>query len=267
MTPNSRSYLNRFLSPDSIIPDPYNPLDWDRYSYVGNNPVNRTDPTGHTYCNIGACKKPKKDGSGGLTDVASRSSSMEGKGLDSHTGARVEKSQNVYNEVLGVSGKTHLTIEELLTMLSQMEFGILSGTDYDFSEEALGRQLYHWCGSDGLCQGDQLWQFLGSLHAWYGNAPSDLVSYIGNAIGIETSDRILNQEPSWKMGSQWNRPFAFGNLNMFPNARGAMIAGGQGRDEGQSWVLRTDLVPEYVVWTPVQKSYWIKVQKEIEEGN
>ncbi|MHC1730426.1 MAG: RHS repeat-associated core domain-containing protein [Bacteroidales bacterium] len=40
-------YLNRFLSPDSIIPDPYNPLDWDRYAYVRNSPTNFRDSSGH----------------------------------------------------------------------------------------------------------------------------------------------------------------------------------------------------------------------------
>jgi RHS repeat-associated protein len=40
-------YLNRFISPDSIIPDPANPQDLNRYSYVRNNPVRYTDPTGH----------------------------------------------------------------------------------------------------------------------------------------------------------------------------------------------------------------------------
>jgi hypothetical protein len=39
--------LGRFLQPDSSIPDPYNPLDFDRYAYVNYNPVNRTDPSGH----------------------------------------------------------------------------------------------------------------------------------------------------------------------------------------------------------------------------
>jgi len=47
---NSRTYdpyLNRWIQPDSIIPDIYNPLDLDRYSYVRNNPVNFNDPSGH----------------------------------------------------------------------------------------------------------------------------------------------------------------------------------------------------------------------------
>ncbi len=39
--------LGRFTSPDTLIPDPYNSLDWDRYSYTRNNPVIYADPTGH----------------------------------------------------------------------------------------------------------------------------------------------------------------------------------------------------------------------------
>ena len=40
-------YLNRFLSPDSIIPDPGNSTAYDRYAYVENNPINYTNLTGH----------------------------------------------------------------------------------------------------------------------------------------------------------------------------------------------------------------------------
>ncbi len=35
-------YLNRWIQPDNIIPDPGNPTDLDRYVYVRNNPVNQT---------------------------------------------------------------------------------------------------------------------------------------------------------------------------------------------------------------------------------
>ncbi|MEW5871180.1 MAG: RHS repeat-associated core domain-containing protein, partial [Chloroflexota bacterium] len=41
------SYLNRWTQPDSIVPDSGNVLDWDRYSYVRNNPVIYQDQDGH----------------------------------------------------------------------------------------------------------------------------------------------------------------------------------------------------------------------------
>ena len=56
---NARWYdsaLGRFISADSIIPDPYNPLDYDRFNYVRNNAVKYTDPSGHkTVCKGNIC--------------------------------------------------------------------------------------------------------------------------------------------------------------------------------------------------------------------
>ncbi|MFC1976252.1 RHS repeat-associated core domain-containing protein [Chloroflexota bacterium] len=40
-------YLNRFVGADTIIPNPGNPQDFNRYSYTRNNPLIYTDPTGH----------------------------------------------------------------------------------------------------------------------------------------------------------------------------------------------------------------------------
>jgi len=40
------SYLNQWIQPDPIVPDPYIPADWNRYAYVRNNPINYTDPAG-----------------------------------------------------------------------------------------------------------------------------------------------------------------------------------------------------------------------------
>jgi len=39
--------LGRFVSADAIVPNPQNPVDFNRYAYTRNNPVIYTDPTGH----------------------------------------------------------------------------------------------------------------------------------------------------------------------------------------------------------------------------
>jgi hypothetical protein len=57
----SRHYdpeLGRFIQPDSIVPDAYNSLAYDRYSYANNNPLYYTDPSGHAACSgpNGECK-------------------------------------------------------------------------------------------------------------------------------------------------------------------------------------------------------------------
>ena len=42
--------LGRFIQPDSIVPNPANPQDLNRFSYVRNNPLRYIDPTGHRAC-------------------------------------------------------------------------------------------------------------------------------------------------------------------------------------------------------------------------
>ena len=47
---NARFYASgasRFITADTIVPEPENPQSWNRYSYVHNNPILHTDPTGH----------------------------------------------------------------------------------------------------------------------------------------------------------------------------------------------------------------------------
>jgi RHS repeat-associated protein len=39
--------IGRFISPDTVVPNPANPQSFNRYSYCLNNPLRYTDPTGH----------------------------------------------------------------------------------------------------------------------------------------------------------------------------------------------------------------------------
>ena len=50
---NARVYdasIGRFMSADTIVPDPFHSQDFNRYSYVRNNPLKYTDPTGRQLC-------------------------------------------------------------------------------------------------------------------------------------------------------------------------------------------------------------------------
>ena len=49
------TYLNHFTQPDTIVPDPYNSQDYDRYAYARNNPIRYTDPSGHEPHTPGSC--------------------------------------------------------------------------------------------------------------------------------------------------------------------------------------------------------------------
>lgn len=52
--------LGRFTQPDSLVPEPSNPQAWNRYSYVGNNPIVFNDPTGHMVDSSGSYNPWKK---------------------------------------------------------------------------------------------------------------------------------------------------------------------------------------------------------------
>ncbi|MCL4266743.1 MAG: RHS repeat-associated core domain-containing protein [Anaerolineae bacterium] len=52
---NARYYvpgLGRFASADTIVPNPADPQSYNRYSYVRNSPLNFTDPSGHSECDM-----------------------------------------------------------------------------------------------------------------------------------------------------------------------------------------------------------------------
>ena len=60
----SSPYINHFISADTIVPGYANPQNLNRYSYVTNNPLRYTDPTGHML-DYGA-----NEGGGGCNSIA-----------------------------------------------------------------------------------------------------------------------------------------------------------------------------------------------------
>ncbi len=54
-------YINRFISADTLVPQPTSPQSFNRFAYVRNNPLGFIDPTGHREIEI--------DGGGGGPDV------------------------------------------------------------------------------------------------------------------------------------------------------------------------------------------------------
>ena len=57
--------LGRFLNADTIVPNAANPQDFNRYSYVYNNPINYIDPSGHLPGYFDPIKSVSSVGGGG----------------------------------------------------------------------------------------------------------------------------------------------------------------------------------------------------------
>ncbi|MCL4500057.1 MAG: RHS repeat-associated core domain-containing protein [Chloroflexi bacterium] len=77
---NARYYdatIGRFVSPDTLIPNPANPQSFNRYSYVLNNPLKYTDPSGYRWVSDGDDYYDTKEKREIVREIITRNATLE----------------------------------------------------------------------------------------------------------------------------------------------------------------------------------------------
>lgn len=183
--------------PDSIIPDPHNPLDFDRYAYARSNPIRYNDPSGHIPCygtQAGECSwsgtehhhlstKGRRREIATYTDFVLREVRNPAKGVDDVEAlARVmnfaagydtsaqEWADDLSSVLLDATGTTTLVkgvylkaIEFLgFTSLNLPEFG---DTGFNLVYQDGQNQPYHWWGYVNTTAQGGFWGLLLAIFA------------------------------------------------------------------------------------------------------
>jgi hypothetical protein len=212
------------LQPDSLIPAPSNPQAWNRYSYVGNRPVNFNDPTGHKECETesnGGCMDSRKLK---LWNYAADTLNELGKKDDLEAVARiVDKSAQLYStfeKMMPALSEIFLGIEESNSLTIYHAWGVdkcaaLGRDDCWANEESgvfFGDKGFHRDYQDGFSQPFHFWAYLATAANTEGNGPA---SYIpGRVVGNIANEvherfapplvRLYYRDPSRvDIGSTW----------------------------------------------------------------
>ncbi len=121
--------LGRFVSADSMVPNANNPQALNRYSYVSNNPLNFTDPTGHCWGSASSVRSlPTYDMTCGNLDMALT--------IVQHPNANaVEKGFAAW--YIAIEGTAHLSLGVGSVILA-WEAIVPACADGDCSNEAVG---------------------------------------------------------------------------------------------------------------------------------
>jgi hypothetical protein len=193
----------------------------------------------------------------------------------------MQDAYEVYVELTEALGRAP-SYSEILRLVAYNEYGRaqLPPDQYEVSTEAMGRQFYNFCGADGICEGLELWKFLGAQEAWYDASGSALAGQLRSGIvpvlpaalvfGHPPFDASSATEESirenWRSGNvvrgiySGQVPFVYGNYSMYSNTAAQAFAlipsgiSGQRFEEGTVF-LHNGLF-KYVVLTVTQDFYW-----------
>ena len=217
---NARFYspkLGRFLSADTLVPRHANPQAWNRYSYVLNNPIRYTDPTGHKACESDAqssdgCKYLRLEAASLKADLAQKYKvKLKGKWDDKSIKA-------VYNAVEIVG--TKLATERGTGETASQAFGAVFDGGINFTlgnENASGDCAAPTINSGGCTSSSSQINFWSMA----GESSNDMFAMIGNVIHEigHAYNNQLNKAPETDLGlwPNWTAIVEQRNLILRPN--------------------------------------------------
>jgi RHS repeat-associated protein len=149
-------YLNRWLSPDTIVPDPKNPQSLNRFSYVNNNPLKHTDPSGHCGADVnsdGAVDQATLDQCIQLRDKLSGDYHLRIAGLWKYLEMQwLGKALADYKATIGAKGWGRLIAPKLKAIERGVrEGGIIGAYDEQYqSITILGEYIVPWPEDESL---------------------------------------------------------------------------------------------------------------------
>jgi RHS repeat-associated protein len=150
---NARWYderIGRFIQADSIIPQPANPLCWDRYMYVLGNPIRYYDPSGNTsacaFSNADPECDPNYEDTAAVTiTTITVSPNFPLTQAEAQRYMDLANTRGWWNDYkLG-----NFTVQDYLQLLLSMEFSPISGDFGGNLQELIARDFYARC--TGFC--------------------------------------------------------------------------------------------------------------------
>ena len=202
----SRAYdpaIGRFVSPDSIVPAPGYPPALNRYSYVYNNPLKYTDPSGHSaeWVNedwrrafIG---KHEREPTG--LDIAYRYESMQAASQDQDFSVEYWAGQ-IEQAASNIAGSVGGAIEDAAVLLSQIDAMttiIGAGYHYGLNDSESNAVLHaYWSGMLTLLHGPATAERITDRHERFGmERGQPIVERVMDVYNNEVGRDIANALP------------------------------------------------------------------------